>query len=218
MKKLEFLYILVLILVGACNSNSHTNEDLTADSALSEEQSAANRDISPGNNQQQEAGGSVQGIEENSEAAVRLGFEQAAKAFMESYRDGRFTEFVRYMHPAVVKAYGGPVPFIAQLKQTKNQDPQRYRKWETGQLEAFTAVRDDRGRVTGWYSVVPIKRWLEGAPDGEYQLQWLGGQSLDAKQFHFVDITDGDKGMIYRIMPDMRYLLESLDTKGIPKS
>lgn len=208
MKKVEYLYIALFLLMGACNSNSQTNEDLSADTGLSQEQSAANKDISPEKIQEQDASGSLQSTEENSEAAVRLGFEQAAKEFMESYRDGRFTEFVRYMHPAVVKAYGGPLPFVEQLKQTKNQDPQRYRKWETGPVEAFTAVRDDRGRLTGYYSVVPIKRWLQGAPDGEYQLQWLGGQSLDAKRFHFVDITDGDKGMIYRIMPDMRYLLE----------
>lgn len=216
MKKVKFLCISLLILVGACNSNS--NADLSVDTGLSEEQSAANQDISPEKSQEQQASGSLQRTDENSEAAVRLGFEQAAKKFMESYRDGRFSEFVGYMHPAVVKAYGGPLPFIEQLKQAKSQDPQRYRKWETGPLEAYTAVRDDRGRITGYYSVVPIKRWLQGAPDGEYQLQWLGGQSLDAKQFHFVDITDGDKGMIYRIMPDMRYLLESLKSEGIPKS
>jgi len=45
----------------------------------------------------------------------------------------------------------------------------------------------------------------------------LGGQSLDGKNFHFIDITDGDKGMIYRIMPDMRFLLENLEEE-VPAS
>lgn len=148
------------------------------------------------------------------EAGIRQGFEAAAREFMNSYREDRYADFSKYMHPAVVKAYGGPEAFAEQIKKGKKMDTQRYRKWESGPLEAFRKVQDDRGRTTGWYCVVPIKRWLEGRPESEFQMQWLGGQSLDGTAFHFIDITDGDKGLIYRIMPDMRFLLENLDIQS----
>lgn len=210
-----YIYMLAFVAMAACNSNNKES-DSADNAAQAEPQTAATEEISPEKNLN-DTGGSPRTAQLNFEKQAREGFERAARSFMESYRDGRFSEFVEFMHPAVVKAYGGSMAFINQLKKSKAQDPQRYRRWESGPLEAFTAVRDDRGRVTGYYSVVPIKRWLVGTTDAEYQLQWLGGQSLDGKNFHFVDITDGDKGMIYRIMPDMRYLLENLETEEVPE-
>lgn len=207
------IYTLVILAIAACDSNNTTPTN--ADSTDTLEQSAEGKGISPENNIDLSEG-SQRTASDDLEQSVREGFEKAAKAFMDCYREARFAEFVQYMHPTVVKVYGGDLAFIDQLRKSKAQDKQRYRKWESGPLEAFTAVRDPKGLVTGYYCVVPIKRWLEGSSDSEYQLQWLGGQSLDGKKFHFVDITDGDKGMIYRIMPDMRYLLENLGDEEVP--
>lgn len=210
-----YIYLLAFVAMTACNSNNDESAS-AGDAVQAEPQTSETEEISPEKNLN-DTGGSQRTAQFILERKAREGFERAARSFMESYRDGRFSEFVQFMHPAVVKAYGGSMAFIDQLKKSKAQDLQRYRRWESGPIEAFTAVRDDRGRVTGYYSVVPIKRWLVGTSDAEYQLQWLGGQSLDGKNFHFVDITDGDKGMIYRIMPDMRYLLENLETEEVPE-
>jgi len=194
----------------ACNSEEKSIDKNSDDPSVASNSDDGNVDTSS----QEYSGNSQQSlrVEGNEiDEKVRAGFESTAMAFMESYRDGKFSEFVQYMHPAVVKAYGGPYAFIDRLQKSKAKDPQQYRKWESGPLEAYTSVKDSKGRITGYYCVVPIKRWLVGTPDTEYQLQWLGGQSLDGKNFHFIDITDGDKGMIYRIMPDMRFLLENLE-------
>ncbi len=212
--------VLTAILGGitACDGPA-SNDAFDSTATIAQEgQGAARWGVSPEKDSLNSAKTDNQKSANIQETEVEKGFELAAQAFMERYREGDFTEFVRYMHPAVVQVYGGNLAFIEQLKKSKAQDLNTYRKWKAGPLEAFTAVRDDRGRITGWYCVVPIKRWLKEAADGEYQLQWLGGQSLNGTDFHFIDITDGDKGMIYRIMPDMRYLLENLEENEVPQS
>ncbi len=209
-----YLYTLAIWALVACDSNKKISTNAAAADTL--QQSTRGKGTSPEENIDLSEG-SLGTPSDNMEQRARDGFEKAAKAFMDCYREARFAEFVQYMHPTVVKVYGGDLAFIDQLKKSKAQDKQRYRKWESGPLEAFTAVRDPKGLVTGYYCVVPIKRWLEGSSESEYQLQWLGGQSLDGEKFHFVDITDGDKGMIYRIMPDMRYLLENLGDEEVPE-
>jgi hypothetical protein len=210
------LWISCVTLSVACNSEVKSIDNNSDDPSVAANSDGGNVDTTS----QKSSNDSRQSLLDDGnemDKKVREGFERTAKAFMESYRDGKFSEFVQYMHPAVVKAYGGPFAFIDRLQKSKAKDPQQYRKWESGPLEAYTSVKDSKGRITGYYCVVPIKRWLVGTPDTEFQLQWLGGQSLDGKNFHFIDITDGDKGMIYRIMPDMRFLLENLEEE-VPAS
>lgn len=212
----SILTILVLFLIiGSCGSGG--NDASTEGSSLNDT-SGIGEGISQEKIRDTFSEGNNSTPESDFELSVRSGFENAAKAFMESYREKRFIEFSQYMHPTIIKVYGGKAAFIEQLKQNQAQDKQEYRRWESGPIEAFTAAKDDRGRITGWYAVIPIKRWLETAKDSEYQLQWLGGQSLDGKSFHFIDITEGDKGMIYRIMPDMRFLLENLEDLEVPET
>ena len=211
------LWISCVTLSVACNSEEKSIDNNSDDPSVAANSDGGNVDTTS----QKSSNDSRQSLWDDGnemDKKVREGFERTAKAFMESYRDGKFSEFVQYMHPAVVKAYGGPFAFIDRLQKSKAKDPQQYRKWESGPLEAYTSVKDSKGRITGYYCVVPIKRWLVGTPDTEFQLQWLGGQSLDGKNFHFIDITDGDKGMIYRIMPDMRFLLETLEEEEVPAS
>ena len=211
------LWISYVTLSVACNSEEKSIDNNSDDPSVAANSDGGNVDTTS----QKSSNDSRQSLLDDGneiDKKVREGFERTAKAFMESYRDGKFSEFVQYMHPAVVKAYGGPFAFIDRLQKSKAKDPQQYRKWESGPLEAYTSVKDSKGRITGYYCVVPIKRWLVGTPDTEFQLQWLGGQSLDGKNFHFIDITDGDKGMIYRIMPDMRFLLENLEEEEVPAS
>jgi len=211
------LWISCVTLSVACNSEEKSIDNNSDDPSVAANSDGGNVDTTS----QKSSNDSRQSLLDDGnemDKKVREGFERTAKAFMESYRDGKFSEFVQYMHPAVVKAYGGPFAFIDRLQKSKAKDPQQYRKWESGPLEAYTSVKDSKGRITGYYCVVPIKRWLVGTPDTEFQLQWLGGQSLDGKNFHFIDITDGDKGMIYRIMPDMRFLLENLEEEEVPAS
>jgi hypothetical protein len=205
--KIKYALILSTVLICSCQSNQEESPDNSAlESATSESKSPEK--ASSENDNSQVLNDSL--LDER----VKLGFESAANAFMNSYRQEKFLEFAKYMHPAVVKAFGGPAAFAEQTQKGKSQDKQVYRKWECGPLEKFKTIRDDRGRITGWYCVVPIKRWLEGRPDHQFQMQWLGGQCLNAKDFHFIDITDGDKDLIYRIMPDMRFLLENLPVRG----
>ena len=211
------LWISCVTLSVACNSEEKSIDNNSDDPSVAANSDGGNVDTTS----QKSSNDSRQSLLDDGnemDKKVREGFERTAKAFMESYRDGKFSEFVQYMHPAVVKAYGGPFAFIDRLQKSKAKDPQQYRKWESGPLEAYTSVKDSKGRITGYYCVVPIKRWLVGTPDTEFQLQWLGGQSFDGKNFHFIDITDGDKGMIYRIMPDMRFLLENLEEEEVPAS
>ncbi len=200
----------------ACNSEEKSIDKNSDDPSVASNSDDGNVDTSS----QEYSGNSQQSLREEGneiDEKVRAGFESTAMAFMEVIGMGNSVNLCNTCILQLSKPMEGPYAFIDRLQKSKAKDPQQYRKWESGPLEAYTSVKDSKGRITGYYCVVPIKRWLVGTPDTEYQLQWLGGQSLDGKNFHFIDITDGDKGMIYRIMPDMRFLLENLEEE-VPAS
>ncbi len=142
---------------------------------------------------------------------IRRAFQSSAKNFNEAFRNGNFDEFLNYLHPSIVAANGGRSSFKNRLKEIYNaNDTARYRQTLIGPVSQMIGVRDPKGNLTGWYCTMPVRRWLKGAPEQEFQLQWLGGQTLNAgKNCYFIDITQIEKEKIYQIMPDFRYLLEN---------
>lgn len=142
---------------------------------------------------------------------IRRAFQSSAKNFSEAFLKGNFDEFLNYLHPVIIAANGGRNSFKGRLQQIYNaNDTGLYRQTLIGPVSQMIGVRDPKGKITGWYCTMPVRRWLKGAPDQEFQLQWLGGQTLNnGKNCYFLDITQIEKEKIYQIMPDFRYLLEN---------
>jgi len=141
---------------------------------------------------------------------IRRAFQTSAKNFNAAFQKGNFDEFLNYLHPVIIAANGGKNSFKVRLQQIYNpNDTALYRQTLIGPVSQMIGVRDPKGNLTGWYCTMPVRRWLKGAPDQEFQLQWLGGQTVnDGKNCYFLDITQIEKEKIYQIMPDFRYLLE----------
>lgn len=142
---------------------------------------------------------------------IRRSFQTSAKNFNDAFQKGKFDDFLNYLHPAIIAANGGRMSFKSRLQEIyKADDTALYRQTLIGPVSQMIGVRDPKGNLTGWYCTMPVRRWLKGAPDEEFQLQWLGGQTLNqGKNCYFVDITQIEKEKIYQIMPDFRYLLEN---------
>ena len=142
---------------------------------------------------------------------IRRAFQISAKNFNDAFRRGNFDEFLNYLHPSIVAANGGRAAFKGRLQEIYNaNDTALYRQTLIGPVSQMIGVRDPKGNLTGWYCTMPVRRWLKEAPDQEFQLQWLGGQTVNAgKNCYFIDITQIEKEKIYQIMPDFRFLLEN---------
>lgn len=142
---------------------------------------------------------------------IRRAFQTSAKNFNDAFRQGNFDEFLNYLHPSIVAANGGRTAFKGRLQEIYNaNDTAMYRQTLIGPVSQMIGVRDPKGNLTGWYCTMPVRRWLKGAPDQEFQLQWLGGQTVNGgKNCYFIDITQIEKEKIYQIMPDFRFLLEN---------
>lgn len=142
---------------------------------------------------------------------VRKKFNESAQNFWDAYKDGNFDIYVRYLHPTIIRSLGGTAEFKRRAKAMKAQDPYEYDEVMVGPVDSMSSARNERGDITGWYCVMPIRRWVKGAPADQYQLQVLAGQTTDhGKNCVFADITNMPKEKILLLMPDMRFLFRNI--------
>lgn len=140
---------------------------------------------------------------------MRRAFQVAANEFTMGYDQGNWDAFLAHLHPSIIQANGGSTNFKQKLKEIKLQDTFKYERIVSGPVKSMMAMRDSRGNITGWYCLMPVRRWLKGRPESEFQLQWIAGQSLNnGKTVHFIDVTKVPKEKIAQIMPDLIPLLD----------
>lgn len=136
-------------------------------------------------------------------------FQTAANEFTTGYKLKNVAIYAKYLHPSIVNMNGGIEKFKQKLVSYVKQDTAQYRKMVTGPVKRVEAAIDPRGKVTGWYCLMPVQRWPLYGNKNEIKVQWLAGQSLDHGQhIYFIDITGIPKEKIYQIMPDFHFLLD----------
>jgi len=198
--------IITLMILAACGDSDNESigaSEETQDSVVSEP-SAKKEEI-----QQPKIEG-ISPIKLDS-LRVRKKFNESAQNFWDAYKDGNFDIYVRYLHPTIIRSLGGTEEFKRRAKAMKAQDPYEYEEVMVGPVDSMSSARNDRGDVTGWYCVMPIRRWVKGAPADQYQLQVLAGQTTDhGKNCVFADITNMPKEKILLLMPDMRFLFRNI--------
>lgn len=135
-------------------------------------------------------------------------FQAAANEFTTGFKRKNADIYVKYMLPSLVKMSGGKEKFLKRMKSQFNSDTIKYSKMISGPVRRVEAAIDPKGNVTGWYCLMPVRSWVQGAKEDDCRLQWLAGQSLDGKTIYFFDITGIPKEMIYRVIPDFHFLLD----------
>ena len=140
---------------------------------------------------------------------MRRAFQVAANEFTMGYDKGDWDAFLAHLHPSITNSNGGSTNFKLRLKEIKLQDTFKYERIVSGPVKSMMAMRDAKGNITGWYCLMPVRRWIKGRPETEFQLQWIAGQSLNnGKTVHFIDVTKVPKEKIAQIMPDLIPLLD----------
>jgi hypothetical protein len=203
-------FILILALAGlavqfqSCG-NSKETESSDTDTTLSSSASNSAVDTIP-------TGDMVTGDLSASELdsfRMRRAFQVAANEFTMGYDKGDWDAFLAHLHPSITNSNGGSTNFKQRLKEIKLQDTFKYERIVSGPVKSMMAMRDAKGNITGWYCLMPVRRWIKGRPETEFQLQWIAGQSLNnGKTVHFIDVTKVPKEKIAQIMPDLIPLLD----------
>jgi hypothetical protein len=203
-------FILILALAGlavqfqSCG-NSEETESSDTDTTLSSSASNSAVDTIP-------TGDMVTGDLSASELdsfRMRRAFQVSANEFTMGYDKGDWDAFLAHLHPSITNSNGGSTNFKQRLKEIKLQDTFKYERIVSGPVKSMMAMRDAKGNITGWYCLMPVRRWIKGRPETEFQLQWIAGQSLNnGKTVHFIDVTKVPKEKIAQIMPDLIPLLD----------
>ncbi len=209
LRKLGSLFILLAILTFAVQfqscGNSEETESSDTDTALSLTESNSVVDTIS-------TAPVVEGDLSASELdslRMRRAFQVAANEFTMGYDQGNWDAFLAHLHPSITNSNGGSTNFKQRLKEIKLQDTFKYERIISGPVKSMMAMRDSKGTITGWYCLMPVRRWLKRKPESEFQLQWIAGQSLNnGKTVHFIDVTKVPKDKIAQIMPDLIPLLD----------
>ncbi len=203
-------FILLLTLAGlavqfqSCG-NSEETESSDTDTTMSSSESNSAVDTIPTGDM---VSGDLSATELDS-FRMRRAFQVAANKFTMGYDKGDWDAFLAHLHPSITNSNGGSTNFKQRLKEIKLQDTFKYERIVSGPVKSMMAMRDSKGNITGWYCLMPVRRWLKGRPESEFQLQWIAGQSLNnGKTVHFIDVTKVPKEKIAQIMPDLIPLLD----------
>ncbi len=203
-------FILLLTLAGlavqfqSCG-NSEETESSDTDTTMSSSESNSAVDTIPTGDM---VTGDLSATELDS-FRMRRAFQVAANEFTMGYDKGDWDAFLAHLHPSITNSNGGSTNFKQRLKEIKLQDTFKYERIVSGPVKSMMAMRDSKGNITGWYCLMPVRRWLKGRPESEFQLQWIAGQSLNnGKTVHFIDVTKVPKEKIAQIMPDLIPLLD----------
>ena len=195
--RLGFIFISVL---AACQGNLKENE---ADAPIDnrDKDTFAVVQINPNDTAKMESF-SVDSLK------MCVAFQIAANEFTTGYKMKNVPIYAKYLHPSIVKMNGGLESFKSKIKTYIAQDTIQFSKMITGPVKRVEAAIDPKGKVTGWYCLMPVRRWPLYTRK-EIKVQWLAGQSLDhGRNIYFIDITGVPKEKIYQIMPDYHFLME----------
>jgi hypothetical protein len=140
---------------------------------------------------------------------VSIGFQRSANAMSLSYKNGDLPGYIHYLHPSVIKIYGGVDATLAKMKKRDAQSPMKFTRIITGPPKKIAAALDQDGYAHGWYCLMPVRSFRDENGKEVMDIRWLGGQTLDrGKTCHFIDITNVPNNDIYRLLPDMRFVIE----------
>ncbi|MBL7811611.1 MAG: hypothetical protein JNL57_05265 [Bacteroidetes bacterium] len=140
---------------------------------------------------------------------ISIGFQRAVNAMSLAYRDGNLATYISYLHPSVVKIYGGKDSTLARMKRRDAVNPVKFTRILSGPAKKVEAALDKDGFAHGWYCLMPVRSYRMENGKEVMDIRWLGGQTLDrGKTCHFIDITNVPNNDIYHILPDMRFVLE----------
>ncbi len=200
--KMKFNYGIVLIsLLAACQGNVKEN-DAIVPSDNRDKDTVEVVKINPNDTANMESF-SVDSLK------MCAAFQTAANEFTTGYKMKNVPIYAKYLHPSIVKMNGGIEAFKSKIKTYIYQDTMQFSKMITGPVKRVEAAIDPKGKVTGWYCLMPVRRWPMYGNKKEIKVQWLAGQSLDyGRNIYFIDITGVQKEKIYQIMPDYHFLLE----------
>jgi len=135
-------------------------------------------------------------------------FQTAANEFTTGYKNKDAKIYVKYSHPAIVKMNGGMDKFMAKVAPFLKLDTFKFAKMITGPLARVEAAIDPKGKVSGWYCLMPVRRWITNDPK-DFRVQWLAGQTLNmGKGIYFIDITGIPKEKIYQLLPDFHFVMD----------
>lgn len=135
-------------------------------------------------------------------------FQTAANEFTTGYKNKDAKIYVKYSHPAIVKMNGGMDKFIAKVGPFMKLDTFKFAKMITGPVKRVEPAVDPKGKVAGWYCLMPVRRWITNNPK-DFRVQWLAGQTLNmGKDIYFIDITGIPKEKIYQLIPDFHFVLD----------
>lgn len=135
-------------------------------------------------------------------------FQTAANEFTTGYKNKDAKIYVKYSHPAIVKMNGGIDNFIAKVGPFMKLDTFKFAKMITGPVARVEPAVDQKGKVAGWYCLMPVRRWINNNPK-DFRVQWLAGQTLNmGKEIYFIDITGIPKEKIYQLIPDFHYVMD----------
>lgn len=141
----------------------------------------------------------------------------AANAFTQSFMRNDYKTYASFLHPAIIQMNGGMEIMIQKLSTIMPMDSTKFTRILTGPIQNIHPALADAGSVTGWYALMPVRRWLPNTDKSKFQLQWLAVQALDnGKRIYFIDITQAPLEKVYQLMPDLRVVLgNATNTKEI---
>lgn len=141
----------------------------------------------------------------------------AANTFTNSFMRSDYKTYASFLHPAIIQMNGGMDKMIQRLGSIMPMDSTKFTRILTGPIQKIHPALLDQGSVTGWYALMPVRRWLPNTDKSKFQLQWLAVQALDnGKRIYFIDITQAPLEKVYQLMPDLRFVLDNAkNTKEI---
>lgn len=148
---------------------------------------------------------------------MREKIQVAANAFTQSFMRNDYKSYASFLHPAIIQMNGGMENMIQKLSTIMPMDTTKFTRILTGPIQNIHPALADAGSVTGWYALMPVRRWLPNTDKSKFQLQWLAVQALDnGKRIYFIDITQAPLEKVYQLMPDLRVVLgNAKNTKEI---
>lgn len=135
-------------------------------------------------------------------------FQRAANGMARSLKAHDALAYTAYTPPTILQKFGGKERFVQSLRSNFEAEKRQVERVVAGPIKNIAAALDDQGYEHGWYCLMPVRQFLNEDGKKVMEMQWFGGQSLNGKDFYFINITDIPREHILQIMPDLRYVLD----------
>lgn len=201
--------IIVLLFFGGCKSNTQESTDSDSSAVVKTDENSV-----PVEHFKDQA---YYDSFTRDSLKMREKIQIAANAFTQSFMRNDYKSYASFLHPAIIQMNGGMENMIQKLSTIMPMDTTKFTRILTGPIQNIHPALADEGSVTGWYALMPVRRWLPNTDKSKFQLQWLAVQALDGgKRIYFIDITQAPLEKVYQLMPDLRVVLgNAKNTKEI---